>query len=193
MNTFTKSLNFCGSFLALVLVLALNTNAALAADKPSRPSIQLLHKPVTDKTLPSPGQNLVLSLELSGTRSIALPVRLVAVRDGRVLPVPLQSSYRNGADRPVYEFSLASPLAELTYQFIVVGAGANNNSSSALATERFTIRRPCVPSLDFSKAGNANQSELEKLALSARVLEQEIDAYATALSSAELLQKEVAE
>lgn len=164
--------------------------ATLAADKVPAPRavLQLIHKPLTDKMLPAPGQPLTLALELVGTREISLPVRLVAVRDGRLLPVPLLNSYRNNADHPVYEFELAAPLAELSYQFVLP-----SSATSVISTNRVQVRRPCVPAIDSSTAGNANQSELEKLATEARVLEQEIDAYTSALAAAEVLQKEVAE
>ncbi len=172
----------------LMICAIASAQAPSASGKPAaKTSLQLAHKALTEKTLPAPGQPLILGVEVLGTREISLPMKIVAVRDGRLLPVPLTNSYRNAAERPVYEFELASPLAELSYQFIVPLSGGGVASS-----DRFTVRRPCVPSLNASTLGNSKNSELERLAISARVLEQEIDAYTAALNATEALQKEIA-
>lgn len=183
-----RTLRLSGIFVLSVSVLAGFPSRSLAIDPANqRVSLQLLHKPLTEKTLPAPGQPLTLAVEVTGTREISLPMRIVAVRDGRLLPVPLSSSYRNASERPVYEFELASPLAELTYQFIVPLSGG-----AVASSDRFNIRRPCVPALNASTVGNVKNSELEKLAISARVLEQEIDAYTAALNATDALSKEIA-
>ena len=86
---------------------------------PQKSAIQIYHKPLTEKTLPAPGQSMTIAAELFGTKEISLPLRLVAVRDGRLLPAPLTNSYRNAADRPVYEFEMPAPMAEISYQFVL--------------------------------------------------------------------------
>jgi hypothetical protein len=179
----------CGLFILIIACVALSLAPRTAmSQNPAKSTLQLAHRPITAATLPSPGQPLILTVEVAGSREISLPIRIVAVRDGRLIPIPLNTSYRNAADRPVYEFQIPSPLAELSYQFVLP-----LKADTVIATQRYSVRRPCIPALDTTTAGNANQSELEKMAVAARVLEQEIEAYSAALSAAEQLQREVNE
>ena len=179
-------------FICSLIAIGSNPPSGFAADKQAtKTNIQFIHRPLTEKALPAPGQSLTIALELAGTREISLPVSIVAVRDGRMLPVPLSNAYRDANDKPIYEFELASPLAELTYQFLIPGSAVGSSGVPALVSDKFTVRRPCIPAFNSSTAGNANHSELDKLAVEARVLEQEIDAYTSALTASEMLQKEV--
>lgn len=131
---------------------------------------------------------MVLSAELQHTRDVDRGVRLLLVRDGRVVDVPILRSYLNEKDRPTYEYKLLAPLAEISYQFFLADA-----SGSAVTTPRYTVRRKCLPSLKLTSTKSDGDSEQGQkaaaLAAKAEALDQEIKQYDSAIAALDELEK----
>ena len=119
---------------------------------------------------------MLLVAELQQTRDVDRDVRLLLVRDGRLIDVPLSRSDLTERDHPVYEFQFLAPIAEISYQFFL-----SDPSGNAVSTPRYTLRRKCVASTQLTDpAVNADAEQSQKIAefmAKSESLEQEIKQY----------------
>jgi hypothetical protein len=191
----TLSTDECTSFGQMknfvLTILVLLSSIAVLINRP-RPAIAQ-NKIVTieasqldPKKMPYPGKPLVLSAELQNTRDFNLPVRLLAVRDGKLYEVAVPRGVLSVQDRPQYQVSLPAPLAEISYQFIVSLPDGNTASS-----KRYIARRSCLP--DTVPAEGEIQEDLEgserfnQLLVDNKRLEREIDNLERAASELDAL------
>lgn len=113
--------------------------------------IKISHTPLTPDTLPFPGQPIDINVLLSGTGDFRSRLRGFAVIDGRILEVSPTRAFLNDYDQPTYEFSLISPLAEISYHFVLeLGDG------QFVASPRYTVRRSCIPKIEPADLVDAN-------------------------------------
>jgi len=144
--------------------------------QPGSATVKVIHDPPQAQDLPYPGRTLELSAQLSGTKEVDLPLRFVAVLDGRLLDLTVANSVWNYQDRPTYTFQLPAPIKELSYQFILL------SKEGVVATSpNFRVRRLCLPDLEVVK-GEIDEnrpigSQSIELFVTANKLDQELAAY----------------
>lgn len=127
-----------------------------------------------------PGSELVLHALLKGTKQTSLKMRCFFSRDGKLLELPLERSFRNAYDVPTYEFKTAAPLAGASYYFVLY-----RGSSLPLVSERYLMERECLPKIGLTDLKPQSEEESpEKHLLTvreqARGLEQDLADYETA-------------
>lgn len=139
-------------------------------------AVKITHHPPQSQYLPYPGRTLELIAQLDGTKEVDLPLRFVAVVDGRLLDLTVAKSVWDYQDRPTYTFQIPAPQRELSYQFLLLG------KTETLATSpNYRIRRTCLPDLEVVK-GEVDESrplgsQSSELFLTANKLDQELAAY----------------
>jgi hypothetical protein len=124
--------------LLIVLLSAFTVTVNAVAENGSR--IVMQHLPTEANDLPSPGDPLIVSVVVNNTKSVDLPLRALFVIDGNLTPVALKRAYLNRFDEPTYEFELPSPVAEMSYQFVLP-----QDNAAPITTKRFIVQRECVP------------------------------------------------
>ena len=97
---------------------------------------------IDPNTLPFPGQTISMSAEVSNTRDFRLPVRLLAVRDGKFYEIAAPSGLLEANDHPQYKVEIPAPVAELIYQFVLILP-----DGTAATSQRVSVRRDCIPNI----------------------------------------------
>ncbi len=111
----------------------------IAAAEDGSPPIQVVHRPPDLQNLPQVVPWLPVIVELRNTKDVALKIRLVGSRDGRLLDITLPRGNLNNQDYPEYRVEIPAPMAAMSYQFVL------HQPDGTLATsQRFAIRRACV-------------------------------------------------
>ena len=95
--------------------------------------------------IPAPGLPLSLSVNIAKLRQPGMRLSALIVRDGKIMNMPLSDPSLSDLDNLVYKLEVPSPLYELNYQFFLYLPDGGVKSS-----ERFRLRRECVPNIDFS-------------------------------------------
>lgn len=126
--------------LALAFCLCGLVTQAGAEDGQSGDSPVILHTPPEAGSLPSPGSQYKLLMQLQGTNDLELSVRALVVNDDRLMDVRSSKSYMDEREVATYEFNVLAPLAETSYQFVVYG-----NKTSPQLSERYRLTRSCLP------------------------------------------------
>ena len=159
---------------ALSVLLPCNS---FAQDK-SKNLLQIFHKPFKAKMLPAPGNTVEINARLSGTKSTSMDLRAFMVLDGKFMDIPASKAFLNEYDTPVYQFKVHSPLAEVTYQFILT-----TKDSSRIVSKRYTLRRQCIPNINLPDINEemSVDEHAQALVTKAEVYERQIQAYNTAL------------
>jgi len=150
------------------------------APKDFDPPVELFADQVGLQNLPMPGAPFTVKARLSNTKDTERRLRAFVVRDGRVTDVSPMKAYLDEYDQPTYEIQMYAPLAELSYQFVLY-----NPDGSFSTSQRFSVRRPCIPFIDITKVKlepkNQGEARLEGLIKLSRGLEREIAAYDVAV------------
>jgi hypothetical protein len=128
-----------------------------------------------------PGTPFTVKVKLGNTRDTERRLRAIVVRDGRLADVPpLKAAYLDEYDQPTYELQIFSPLAELSYQFVLY-----NPDGTFSTTPRHTVRRQCIPFIDIEQITlepkSQGEARLDALVKLSRGLEREVAAYDTAV------------
>lgn len=97
---------------------------------------------IDSNKLPFPGQTITLEAEVSNTRDFRLPVRLLAVRDGKFYEIAAPSGLLAASDHPQYKVEIPAPVAELVYQFVLMSP-----DGSVASSQRVSLRRKCIPNI----------------------------------------------
>jgi hypothetical protein len=105
----------------------------------------IIHDPILASELPAPGSAMQLKVKLTNTRDTERKLQALITADGRLYELAPTKSYLDEFDQPTYEFDLYSPLAEISYQFIL-----SNPDKSHVVSDRFQLRRSCIPRIDTS-------------------------------------------
>jgi hypothetical protein len=169
----------CG--LLLFCMFALESLAQSSTGNPT-----LSHTPPYGTDLPFPGKLMSLEAKLLNTKQTNRKLRVLIVRDGRLLDLSTDGALLNERDIPTYKFTIYSPLAEISYQFILY-----NPDGTVTTSRRYSVRRDCLPNVELT--GVKPDSELsadEKIAALAhqsRGLDRDLEAYERALGLLEEL------
>jgi hypothetical protein len=166
-------------FLAsLIFTLSSFAEEPLSPPQPDRTVI--LHQAVRAVDLPTPGAPLQLTVSLQNTRDTTRKMRALIVSDGQFFELSSNKAVFNRREEPTYTFEIIAPLGELVYQFLIP-----NKNSGYIVSERFQIRRACLPSvepapdsIDQSLQGDARLNALET---TSKKLERDIIRYQTTI------------
>ena len=80
-----------------------------------------------------------ITLELTNTYDIETKVRLVGSKDGRFIDIAFPQGALNNADRPTFNIDIPSPIAAMSYQFIV-----HQKDGTLTSTPKYLIKRDCL-------------------------------------------------
>ncbi len=135
-------------------------------------SVQVLHRPIDSKTIPPIGSPMRLEIELLNTYDIASAIRLIGAKDGRFIDIAFPRGALNAADRPTFQLEIPSPVAAMTYQFVI-----HQRDGSLSSSEKFTIKRDCIQNFKVAvpeDAANAEfRREVSTLVSQAKILERD--------------------
>jgi hypothetical protein len=133
------------------------SRAPAAEAQDTRPAVQIVHRPPDLKNLPASAPWLQIVVELRNTKDVALKIRLVGSRDGRLVDITLPKGTLNTQDLPEYRVELPAPLAAMSYQFVL------HQADGALVTsQRFAIRRTCVQNYRIEVAEDGGDVEFKR-------------------------------
>lgn len=132
--------------------------------------ITISHIPPQPQYLPHPSRTLELTANLEGSKDTHLPLRLVAILDGRLLDTVAVESVWNYQDKPTYTFQLPAPQEEISYQFILL-----QDQKPLTISPRFRVRRNCKPDLEVVKAGVDEEKPLGAQTLQLFEITQKLD------------------
>ena len=179
------------SVLCVMIFLWSGARAASAEKRPGAKgaSVKIAH---IQPALKYPGELMTLIVTLKGTKDSERRLRAFIVRDGQILDLSLPSAQYNQQEEPYYEVPVYAPEGELLYLFLLY-----NPDGTVTASDRFYVRRPCLPSTDLAsgKIDNSLQPDvkLKELVQQADDLSRDIKSYETILSMLKELYKMIGE
>lgn len=109
------------------------------AQQSTTPRIEVLHTPLQTSDVPPVGSLMRVEFTLTNTIDIETKIRLVGSKDGRFIDLAFPRGALNASDRPVFRVDIPSPVAVMTYQFVL-----HQKDGSMTATPRYTIKRRCI-------------------------------------------------
>jgi hypothetical protein len=113
-----------------------------------------------------------IEFTLTNTIDIESKVRLVGSKDGRFIDIAFPRGALNAADRPTFSVEIPSPLAVMTYQFVL-----HQKDGTLTATPRYAVKRACVQkfTVDVPDDGSttAFRREMASLVAKANSLDQD--------------------
>jgi hypothetical protein len=152
--------------------------------------LQLSHIPAN--IIPELGKKITLEVKLLQTKQFDIPIRLIAVSDGKLIDITKREGILDIADVPTYTFELMAPVENLSYSFSALGA-----DGSSITTEKFTLDRQCqvdikpVVATDTKKIKQNSPGDTKELTeLSSRLL-LEIQAYESAITTFEEIKNKI--
>ena len=130
-------------FLFLIGMQVFIMSICAAQEKPAeRSAITIKAQSIDPTKLPFPGQTLTLNAEVNNTRDFRLPIRLLAMRDGKFYEIAVLSGLLGANDKPQYKVEIPAPIAEIAYQFVLISP-----DGSAITSQRVSVRRSCIPNI----------------------------------------------
>jgi hypothetical protein len=100
------------------------------------PTISIVHNVPKESSIPAPGAKFKIAAFLSGARQFERPMRLLAIRDEKLLDIWLPSGRLDSDERPLYEFNLHAPEQRLKYRFVWYSADGTPVTSPEFGLER---------------------------------------------------------
>ncbi len=162
----------CGSIaVAYAACIIVQSSYAQTAQEEHKP-IRIIHRPFDPASIPAIGNPMRIEIELVNTFDITSTVRLIGAKDGRFVDIAFPRGELNSVDRPTFHVELPSPIAAMTYQFVV-----HQGDGSLTSSEKFTIKRDCIQNFKVAvpeDAPNADfRREVSTLVSQAKVLERD--------------------
>ncbi len=161
-----------------------STREVVASDKRVKDNSSLIgitHVAPRPDDIPYPGQKIQVRVQLKGTKETQRQLRMLLVRDGRLLDMSSFNAELNEMDLPTYQMSFNAPLAEMTYQFLLY-----NPDGSVTPSTRYSVRRNCVPNVALAdgevKPEIVGDERLQRLVNESKHLEQDLAGYEQVLS-----------
>jgi hypothetical protein len=152
----------------------------LAQDAGAPPQIKVSHRAPASDALPAIGTLMTLEIELQNTFDIETKIRLVGSKDGRFIDIAFPRGALNAADHPTFKVEIPSPIAAMTYQFVV-----HQRDGSLSSSERLVIKRRCIQNYKVTipeDAPNAEfRREISSLVSQAKNLERDTASFETSL------------
>jgi hypothetical protein len=141
-------------------------------EQASTPRIEVLHTPLQTSDVPPVGSLMRIEFTLTNTIDIETKIRLVGSKDGRFIDLAFPRGALNAADRPVFNVEIPSPVAVMTYQFVL-----HQKDGAMTATPRYTVKRRCIQNftVDVPDDGSttAFRREMASLVAKANSLDQD--------------------
>jgi hypothetical protein len=144
------------------------------------PTISIVHNVPNEASIPSPGSKLRVAAFLSGAKQFERPMRLLAIRDEKLLDIWLPSGRLDSDERPLYEFDLHAPEQRLKYRFVWYSADGKPVTSPEFALERsckFPSQQVSPDEAIFKTDAISEGAETERLFHVSEGLNREIIAY----------------
>jgi hypothetical protein len=105
----------------------------------SGPPIVLTHVVPSVSEIPPVGSLMRLQVSLRNTTDIEAKIRLVGSKDGRFIDIAFPRGALNSADHPTFTTEIPSPVAAMTYQFIL-----HQRDGTLSASQRYVLKRGCI-------------------------------------------------
>lgn len=154
------------------------------------PPVSFQHTAPKAEALPYPGQAMTLTVRLKNTKDTDRRMILSLVKDGRLMQVNAKDGYLNEYDLPTYEIGVSAPVAEMSYQFMLLGP-----DSSVMVSPRYFVQRTCIPSLDLADPdiaeGMQGYSRLQQLVNTSSSLQNDLNGYDRLMVILDELQKRI--
>ncbi len=128
-----------------------------AADAAPRPAIAIAHTVPSSSEIPPVGSMLRIQVSLRNTIDIETRVRLVGSKDGRFIDIAFPQGALNAQDLPTFSTEIPSPIAAMTYQFIV-----HQRDGSLTASPKFTIKRACIQNFRVDVPDNGGTADFRR-------------------------------
>jgi hypothetical protein len=149
------------------------------SDEAVRP-IEVIHTAFASAEIPPVGSLMKVALSLSNTVDIETKVRLIGTKDGRFIDIAFPRGALDSSDRPTFSIEIPSPMAMMTYQFVV-----HQKDGSLSSSRKFTIKRRCLQTFAINvqddKRTTAFRREVASLIAQAHMLERDNKSLETSL------------
>lgn len=156
--------------LATALILLLSIDRPLA--EPSD-NVRILHRPTRSESIPAIGNPMNITVELLNTTDIDANLRLIGSKDGRFIDITFPRGALNDLDRPTFELEMPSPVAAMSYQFVVKPEG----SKSFTTSDRYILKRDCMQNFKVAvpenESNSAFRTEVSTMISQANLLERD--------------------
>jgi hypothetical protein len=157
MNYRSKAtLVFAFGFLCLTTLMVAPAVGQQQDDATTLP-ITVVHRPPSVDRIPAIGTLMSIQVELRNTFDIESKIRLVGSKDGRFIDIAFPRGALNSADQPTFKVEIPSPIAAMTYQFVI-----HQRDGSLSASERFVIKRKCIQNYAVSVPEDAPNAEFRR-------------------------------
>jgi len=147
---------FAIAYLSLPAFLASPSYAQQQDDTGNLP-ITVAHQPPRVDAIPAIGTLMPIQVELRNTFDIESKIRLVGSKDGRFIDIAFPRGALNSADQPTFKIEIPSPVAAMTYQFVI-----HQRDGSLSASERFVIKRRCIQNYTVAVPEDAPNAEFRR-------------------------------
>ena len=128
---------------------------AQESDAPRR--IALIHRAPLPSMIPPVGSLMQIKVETLNTVDITTKIRLVGAKDGRFIDIAFPKGKLNSVDHPTYSVDVPTPIAAMTYQFVL-----HQPDGSITTSEKFIVRRPCIPHFKIAEPEAASTAAYNK-------------------------------
>jgi hypothetical protein len=179
----------CCQLGALISVLStitplVSVSVAQESDTPRR--ITLVHQAALPSTIPPVGNLMQIKVETLNTVDITTKIRLVGAKDGRFIDIAFPKGRLNSADHPTYTIDVPTPIAAMTYQFIL-----HQPNGSITTTEKYIVRRPCIPHFKVAEPDSSSTAAYNKEIATLVAKSKELELETTSLESSLKLVEEM--
>jgi hypothetical protein len=127
-----------------------------------------------------------IKVETINTVDITTKIRLVGAKDGRFIDIAFPKGKLNSADHPTYTIEVPTPIAAMTYQFIL-----HQPDGSITTSEKFIVRRPCIPHFKIGEPETASTAAYNKEIATLVAKSKELESETTSLESSLKLVEEM--
>jgi hypothetical protein len=116
-----------------------------------------VHRAPLPSTIPPLGSLMQIKVETLNTVDITATIRLVGAKDGRFIDIAFPKGKLNSADHPTYSIDVPTPVAAMTYQFIL-----HQPDGSITTSEKFIVKRPCIPHFKIAEPDKVSTAAYNK-------------------------------
>ncbi len=176
------TLTYATTLFAVPILLAPPSSAQPSDDSASATaqSIEVLHTPVGTAEIPPVGSLMKVNVSLANTVDIETKIRVVGTKDGRFFDIAFPRGALNNSDKPSFSIELPSPVAMMSYQFVV-----HQRDGSLTSSRKFIIKRRCLQTFGVNvpddKRTTAFRREVASLVAQAHMLERDNKSLETSL------------
>lgn len=143
--------------LAAMIALIPNAASSFAQESDEVRRIALIHRAPLPSTIPPVGSLMQIRVETLNTVDITTKIRLVGAKDGRFIDIAFPKGKLNSSDHPTYTVDVPTPIAAMTYQFVL-----HQPDGSITTSEKFIVKRPCIPHFKIAEPDAASTAAYNK-------------------------------